>query len=104
MRLCRPLVAVLGGLALALTTTGSALAADDAFLWIGPKGKLYALDNPPARKCLNMAQEARAARNATKKPLVVYTHKQCKGTATRLAPGKSAPSGSRFASIVFDPR
>ncbi|MGN5377691.1 hypothetical protein ACQ4WX_08140 [Streptomyces lasalocidi] len=46
MRLCRPLVAVLGGLALALTTTGSALAADSTFLWIGPKSKLYALDNP----------------------------------------------------------
>jgi hypothetical protein len=104
MRLCRPLVAVLGGLALTLTTTGSALAADSTFLWIGPKSKLYALDNPPARTCLNMAQEARGAHNATKKPLVVYTQKKCKGTATRLAPGKSAPSGARFASIVFDPR
>ncbi|WEO99363.1 hypothetical protein A6P39_037970 [Streptomyces sp. FXJ1.172] len=104
MRLCRPLVAVLGGLALALTTTGTALAADGTFIWVGPQGKAYALDNPPQHKCLDMAQEARAARNATKKALVVYAQKKCKGSATRLAPGQSAPSGARFASVVFDPR
>lgn len=104
MRLRRPLVAVLGGLALALTTTGTALAANGTFIWVGPQGKAYALDNPPARKCLDMEQEARGARNATKKPLVVYTQKKCKGSATRLVPGQAAPSGARFASVVFDPR
>ncbi|KOV65469.1 hypothetical protein [Streptomyces sp. MMG1121] len=104
MRLCRPLVAVLGGLALALTTTGSALAADGTFTWVGPKGEPYAIDSPPQYKCLDMAQEARGAHNATKKPLVTFTQKKCHGAATRLAPGKSAPSGARFASIVFNPR
>ncbi|CAM5681482.1 hypothetical protein SCANM63S_05986 [Streptomyces canarius] len=104
MRLCRPLAAVLGGLALALTTTGSALAADGTFVWIGPQGTAYAIDNPPDGKCLAMAQEARGARNGTKKPLVVYTKKRCKGSASRLAPGRSAPANARFASVVFDPR
>ncbi|MEU9475858.1 hypothetical protein [Streptomyces sp. NPDC048191] len=104
MRLCRPLVAVLGGLALALTTTGAAVAADGTFVWVGPAGKAYAIDNPPEHKCLDMAQDARGARNATKKPLVVYTHKKCKGTALRLAPGKSASSGAHFSSVVFNPR
>ncbi|MFI2200097.1 hypothetical protein ACH47Z_04785 [Streptomyces sp. NPDC020192] len=104
MRLRRPLVAVLGGLALALTTAGSALAADGMFVWVGPQGKAYYLENPPENKCLDMGQEARGARNAMKKPLVVYTQKKCKGAATRLAPGKSAPSGAHFASIVFNPR
>ncbi|KOV75877.1 MULTISPECIES: hypothetical protein [unclassified Streptomyces] len=104
VRLCRPLAAVLGGLALALTATGSALAADGTFIWIGPQGKAYALDNPPDDKCLDMAQEARGARNGTKKPLVVYTKKRCKGSALRLAPGRSAPANARFASVVFSPR
>ncbi|MGW1596939.1 hypothetical protein [Streptomyces sp. SCL15-4] len=100
----RPLAAVLGTLALVLTATGSALAADGTFAWIGPEGKAYGIQNPPDRKCFDMAQEARGARNGTKKPLVVYTQKRCKGTATRLAPGKAAPAGARFASVVFNPR
>ncbi|MEU0335623.1 hypothetical protein [Streptomyces sp. NPDC006193] len=104
MRLCRPFAAVLGGLALALTTTGSALAADGTFAWIGPRGKAYSIANPPDRKCFDMAQEARGARNGTKKPLVVYTKKKCKGSALRLAAGRSAPNGARFASVVFNPR
>ncbi|MFH9085822.1 hypothetical protein [Streptomyces sp. NPDC017673] len=104
MRPCRSLAAVLGGLALALTTTGSALAADGTFVWTGPQGKAYAIDNPPDHTCLDMAQEARGARNGTKKPLVVYTKKRCKGSASRLAPGRSAPANSRFASVVFNPR
>jgi hypothetical protein len=104
VRLCRPLAAVLGGLALVLTGTGSALAADGTFAWIGPQGKAYAIENPPDNKCLDMAQEARGARNGTKQPLVVHTKKKCKGTALRLAPGRSAPADARFASVVFNPR
>ncbi|MEV6115375.1 hypothetical protein AB0L59_23405 [Streptomyces sp. NPDC052109] len=104
MRLGRPLVAVLGGLVLALTTTGAAFAANGTFVWLGPKGKAYSIENPPEHKCFDMAQEARGARNEMKKPLVVYTQKKCKGTALRLAPGNSAPSGARFASVVFNPR
>ncbi|MCL3997789.1 hypothetical protein [Streptomyces lavenduligriseus] len=100
----RPLAAVLGGLVLALTATGSALAVGGTFAWTGPQGKTYSIQNPPDNKCFDMAQEARGARNATKKTLVVYTQKRCKGTATRLAAGKSAPSGARFASVIFNPR
>ncbi|MEV8556839.1 hypothetical protein AB0478_10330 [Streptomyces sp. NPDC051917] len=44
MRLRRPLVAVLGGLALALTTSGAALATDGTFLWVGAENKTFALD------------------------------------------------------------
>ncbi|MFF8731846.1 hypothetical protein ACF073_36030 [Streptomyces sp. NPDC015171] len=104
MRLCRPLAAVLGGLALTLTVAGSALAVDGSFLWVGPKGKAYAIDSPPDNRCLDMAQEARGARNATKKTLVVYSQKKCKGSQRRLAPGKSAPADARFASVIFNPR
>jgi hypothetical protein len=104
MRLCRPLVAVLGGLTLALTSTGSALAADGTFVWIGPKGKAYSIAAPPENKCFDMAQEARGARNATKKPLVVYSQKKCKGSAQRLAPGHAAADSRHFASVIFNPR
>ncbi|MEU0968957.1 hypothetical protein ABZ357_27365 [Streptomyces sp. NPDC005917] len=104
MRLSRPLTAALGGLALAVITIGPAAAADGSFVWLGPKGKAYAIQSPPDRKCLDMAQEARGAQNATKKALVVYSKKKCKGTAHRIAPGHSAPSSIRFASVVFNPR
>ncbi|MEU3859959.1 hypothetical protein AB0F03_21745 [Streptomyces sp. NPDC028722] len=104
MRLCRPLAAVLGGLTLALTAAGPALAVDGTFTWVGPHGKAYAISDPPGHRCFDMAQEARGAHNGTKKPLVVYTRKKCKGTALRLAPGRSARAGAHFASVVFDPR
>ncbi|MCZ0208485.1 hypothetical protein [Streptomyces achromogenes] len=100
----RPLAAVLGGLALALTAAGSALAVDGTFAWTGPEGKAYSIQNPPDDKCFDMAQEARGARNATKKTLVVYTEKRCKGKATRIAPGKSAAGSAPFASVIFNPR
>ncbi|MGW2462033.1 hypothetical protein ACWC2M_23830 [Streptomyces sp. NPDC001761] len=103
-RLCRQLAAVLGGVALALSAPGSALAADGTFLWVGPRGKAYAIDNPPDHRCLDMAQEARGAHNGTRKTLVVYPEKGCRGTARRLAPGRSAPANARFASVVFNPR
>ncbi|MFB0614460.1 hypothetical protein [Streptomyces sp. AGS-58] len=104
MRLSRPLTAVLGALALALTVTGPAFAVDGTFTWIGPHGKAYVITDPPGHRCLDMAQEARGAHNGTKRPLVVYTRKKCKGTALRLAAGRSAPAGAHFASVVFDPR
>ncbi|MGW2961044.1 hypothetical protein ACWDGI_21605 [Streptomyces sp. NPDC001220] len=104
MRLSRPIAAVLGGLALAVITIGPAAAADGTFVWVGPKGKAYAIQNPPDRRCLDLAQEARGPQNATKKALVVYSKQKCKGTALRIAPGHSAPSSVHFASVVFNPR
>ncbi|MEV4431418.1 hypothetical protein [Streptomyces sp. NPDC049555] len=105
MRLCRSLAVVLGGLALVTTTTaGTATAASGTFAWVGPKNKAYSIQNPPDNKCFDMGQEARGAQNATKGPVVVYSDKRCKGSATRLAPGQSAPSGAHFASVVFNPR
>jgi hypothetical protein len=104
MRLCRPLAVALGGLALAAITTGPAAAAQGSFVWLGPKGKAYAIENPPDRKCLDLAQEARGPQNATKKALVVYSKQKCKGTARRIAPGQSAPGNVHFGSVVFNPR
>ncbi|MEV5842592.1 hypothetical protein AB0M32_11545 [Streptomyces sp. NPDC051985] len=104
MRLCRPLAVALGGLALAAITMGPAAAAEGSFVWVGPKGKAYAIQNPPDRKCLEMAQEARGPQNATKKALVVYSKAKCKGTARRIAPGHSASGNVHFASVVFNPR
>ncbi|MET8563427.1 hypothetical protein ABZV75_23570 [Streptomyces flaveolus] len=51
-----------------------------------------------------MAQEARGARGGTKKPLVVSTEKRLKGSARRLAPGRSALAHARFAGVVLNPR
>ncbi|MFJ9708890.1 hypothetical protein [Streptomyces sp. NPDC101234] len=104
MRLSRPLAVTLGGLALAVITMGPASAAQGSFVWVGPKGTAYAIQNPPDRKCLDMAQEARGPQNSTKKALVVYSKQKCKGTARRLGPGHSAPGSVRFASVVFNPR
>ncbi|MEV6764381.1 hypothetical protein AB0N16_27810 [Streptomyces sp. NPDC051105] len=104
MRLSRPIAAVLGGLALAVITIGPAAAADGTFVWVGPKGKAYAIQNPPDRRCLDLAQEARGPQNATKKALVVYSKQKCKGTALRIAPGHSAPRSVPFASVIFNPR
>ena len=104
MRLCRPLAVALGGLALAVITMGPASAAEGTFVWVGPKGKAYAIQNPPDRKCLEMAQEARGPQNATKKALVVYSKAKCKGTAHRIAPGHSASGKVHFAILVFNPR
>ncbi|MFF4158698.1 hypothetical protein [Streptomyces sp. NPDC001678] len=105
MRLIRTAVAALGGLLLAVTLPGStAVAANGQFLWLGPKAKAYSIQNPPDNKCYDMGQEARAARNETKTPLVVYSKKKCKGDATRLAPGQQAPQGAGFQSVIFNPR
>ncbi|MCG7208370.1 hypothetical protein [Streptomyces arenae] len=104
MRLCRPLAVALGGLALSVLTMGPAAAAHGTFVWVGPKGKAYAIQNPPDRKCLGMAQEARGPQNATKKALVVYAKPKCKGASHRLAPGHSASGSVHFASVIFNPR
>ncbi|MFB7632170.1 hypothetical protein ACFC0M_14625 [Streptomyces sp. NPDC056149] len=105
MRLFRPLAVGLGGLALALTLpAGAALASNGTFTWLGPGGKAYSLQNPPDNRCLDMSQEARGAHNALKQPAAVYSGKRCRGHETQLAPGTVAPSGARFASVVFNPR
>lgn len=105
MRLFRPIVVSLGGLTLAMTMpAGAAVAANGTFAWVGPQGKAYVIQNPPDNKCFDMAQEARGAENATKKPLFTYTRKRCHGTMKRLAPGQSAPSDAHFSSVIFNSR
>ncbi|QZL09238.1 hypothetical protein K2224_31650 (plasmid) [Streptomyces sp. BHT-5-2] len=105
MRLFHPITIGLSSIALALALpAGTALASNGKFAWMGPKGQSYFLQNPPNSKCLNMSQEARGPRNNTKQPLAVYAGKRCTGKATRLAPGKAAPSGTHFASVIFNPR
>ncbi|MBP2400551.1 hypothetical protein [Streptomyces syringium] len=104
MRLFRIGVTTFGGLVLSVSlATTSAVAAGGHFIWEGPKGKIYSVQNPPDRKCLDMGQEARAPHNETKKPLVVYSGKKCKGAATRLGPGQHGARGLTFSSVVFNP-
>ncbi|MGD3105467.1 hypothetical protein [Streptomyces sp. YGL11-2] len=104
MRLFRPITLGITGFALAVTLPASAALADSGtFGWVGPGGKQYFVRNLPGKRCLDMRQEARGARNGMKQPLRIYARKGCKGPATRLAPGASAPSGTRFASVVFNP-
>ncbi|KJY43235.1 hypothetical protein VR41_04065 [Streptomyces sp. NRRL B-1568] len=97
--------AALGGLLLALTLpTGSAEAAKGTFVWEGPKGHAYYLQNPPDGKCYSMNQEARAGRNQTDVPMVVYTEKNCKGKAYHLAPDQQAPRSVLIKSLIFNRR
>ncbi|MEV5240789.1 hypothetical protein AB0K89_17050 [Streptomyces cinnamoneus] len=104
MRLFRTVVATLGGLLLSVSmTTGSAVASEGQFVWAGPKGKPYAVQNPPDHKCLDMGQEAHAPQNFTKRPLTVYANKKCKGAATRLDPGKKGGANLSFGSVIFNP-
>ncbi|TJZ44482.1 hypothetical protein FCH28_29495 [Streptomyces piniterrae] len=105
MRLFRPVAVALGGLLFAVTLPTVAASAESApFIWEGPNGKLYSVTNPPGGKCLSMAQQARAPRNNTKMPAIVYSKRQCAGTKYRLAPGQQAPRNVVFASMVFNPR
>ncbi|MEU8546187.1 hypothetical protein [Streptomyces roseoverticillatus] len=103
MRILRPFVVVLAGLALAAAGTGSAGAANGTFAWVGPQGRTYSIQNPPDNKCYDLGQEARGAHNATRQPVVVYSQKRCKGASTRLASGQAAPGRARFASVIFNP-
>ncbi|WP_269857512.1 hypothetical protein [Streptomyces sp. RPT161] len=105
MRLFRPVVFGLSGLALAMAVpTGAAVAANGTFSWLGPHSQAHFLQNPPDNKCYDMGQEARGARNGLRQPLVTYPRKRCKGTPTHLRPGQSSPSGAHFSSVIFNPR
>ncbi|WP_116210947.1 hypothetical protein [Streptomyces olivoreticuli] len=100
MRLFRPVVVALAGLALALTVpTGPAVASEGQFSWVGPKGKPFFVDNPPDGKCLTMSQEARSPYNGTAGPATVYAGKKCDGTSHRLTRGKRADA--TFSSVRF---
>ncbi|MEU2868219.1 hypothetical protein ABZ769_03310 [Streptomyces olivoreticuli] len=100
MRLFRPVIVALAGLALALAVpTGPAVASKGQFSWVGPKGKPFFVDNPPDGKCLTMSQESRGAYNGTAGPATVYSGKKCDGTSHRLATGGRADAA--FSSVRF---
>ncbi|MEV5597137.1 hypothetical protein [Streptomyces sp. NPDC052496] len=102
MRVFRPVVVALAGLTFASTLfMGEATAAKGSFIWLGPKGRSYLVENPPNGRCLTMGQHARGGHNATKTPAVLFSGKKCKGRATPLAPGKKAPSSATFSSVRF---
>ncbi|MEV4440959.1 hypothetical protein AB0K09_18460 [Streptomyces sp. NPDC049577] len=102
MRLIRPAVVALSGLALALSLpAGAALAAKGPFTWVGPKGKPFFVENPPDGRCLDMSQEAHGPHNGTGTTATVYTKKKCKGEALHLKPGQQAPRSASFSSVRF---
>ncbi|MFI1800483.1 hypothetical protein ACH427_24445 [Streptomyces sp. NPDC020379] len=105
MRLFRPVVVALAGLALAMAVPpGAAVASKGSFTWVGPKGKPFFVENPPDGKCLTMSQEARGAYNGTAGPVTIYTGKKCDGTSKRLARGEHGPSDMSFSSVKFSAR
>ncbi len=102
MRVLRPVVVALAGLTFAATLPmGEAFAAKGSFIWLGPKGRPYLVENPPNGRCLTMGQHAQAPRNATKTPAVLFPGKKCKGRPIPLAPGKQAPRSTTFSSVRF---
>ncbi|MFI2235948.1 hypothetical protein [Streptomyces chrestomyceticus] len=102
MRVLRPVAVALAALTFAATlSTGEASAAKGSFVWLGPEGKSYLVENPPNGRCLTMQQRARGARNSTKTPAVLFSGKKCKGRAVPLAPGQQAPREAAFASVRF---
>ena len=102
MRLIRPAAAALLGLTLTLAAhTGTAHAAKGPFTWLGPKNKPFFVENLPDGRCFTMSQQAHGAHNGTATPAVIFTGKQCTGTALRLAPGRQAPRTMAFSSVRF---
>ncbi len=105
MRVFRTAAAALGGLLLAVSPlAGTAVAVDGQFVWQGPKGKPYSIQNPPNNKCYDMGQEARAAQNFTKGPLAVFAKKKCQGAKRLLAPGQKTGPKDAFQSVIFSPK
>lgn len=102
MRIFRVAAAAFGGLALSVTlATTPALAAAGHFIWVGPSGKAYSIQNPPDRRCFTMGEAAKAPRNQTKKSLTVYAGKKCSGKATHLKAGRRAGNNVTFRSVMF---
>ncbi|WP_171165457.1 hypothetical protein [Streptomyces sp. I05A-00742] len=102
MRLFRPIVLALAGLALAMAgPVDAAVAAKGQFSWVGPKGRPFFVDNPPDGRCYTMSQEAHGAHNGTGSPATIYSGKQCKGKSVHLTPGHGAPRGTAFSSVRF---
>ncbi|MEV6671598.1 hypothetical protein [Streptomyces sp. NPDC051162] len=102
MRLFRPVVVALAGLALAMAVpTGTAVASKGSFTWVGPKGKPFFVENPPDGKCLTMSQEAHGAYNGTAGPVTIYTGKKCDGGSARLKTGQRGPADKPFSSVKF---
>ncbi|EMF00955.1 MULTISPECIES: hypothetical protein [Streptomyces] len=102
MRLFRPIVVVLAGLALAMAgPVDAAVAAKGPFGFLGPKNKPFFVENPPDNRCFTMSQEAHGAHNGTDSPATIFSGKKCSGTAVRVAPGQRAPRDAAFSSVRF---
>ncbi|OAR23974.1 hypothetical protein A8W25_16005 [Streptomyces sp. ERV7] len=101
MRLIRPFAVALVGVGMALTlSAGTAVAAKGPFTFQSG-GRPFYVEDVPDGKCFTMSQPATAPHNGTGSVAIVFAGKKCTGKATRIAPGKQAPKGLRFASVRF---
>ncbi|MBH1937891.1 hypothetical protein I5Q34_27090 [Streptomyces sp. AV19] len=100
MRLVRPVLAALAGLALVLTCPLEASAAKGPFTF-QTGGRPFFVQDPPDGKCFSMSQAARGPHNGTGSPATVFSGKQCKGKATRIASGQQGPKDLSFSSVRF---
>ncbi|GAA0588226.1 hypothetical protein [Streptomyces crystallinus] len=101
MRVIRPFAVSLIGLGMALTVSaGTAVAAKGPFTFQSG-GRPFFVQDLPDGKCFTMSQPAAAPHNGTGTAAFVFPGKQCKGKATRIAPGQKAPARLRFASVRF---
>ncbi|MBZ4318349.1 hypothetical protein [Streptomyces huiliensis] len=102
MRLFRPIVVALAGLALAMAgPVDAAVAAKGPFTFLGPGDRPFFVENPPDNRCYTMSQQAHGAHNGTGTPATIFSGKKCTGTAVRLAPGQRAQRGATFSSVRF---
>ncbi|MFK8906918.1 hypothetical protein [Streptomyces sp. YS-3] len=101
MRVIRPFAVSLVGLGMALTVSaGTAVASKGPFTFQSA-GRVFYVQDVPDGKCFTMSQGSTAPHNGTGSVATVFTGKQCKGRATRVAPGGQAPKGLRFLSVRF---
>lgn len=113
MRLRHAAAAAFGALALTVTLSASAYAADGEFgyTYIGLDGKpaTAKLIDPPSRECVTLpevadpdaSEPAFSPDNRTTSTVVVFTGEDCDGAYYTLKPGGKASERLKLRSAVF---